>query len=52
MEKQEIKKYLRKKNKWIEPITKKEADKTNEKNIEEIKKKGKIYGDPIAEIQW
>ncbi len=25
---------------------------TSEENIEKVMKEGKIYGDPIADIQW
>jgi hypothetical protein len=41
MEKKEAVNYLKRKNK---KITKQEIDK--------VMKEGKIYGDPIAEIQW
>lgn len=52
MDREEAKNYLERKGKLVEPISKQDADKQNEKEIQKVIKKGKIYGDPIAEIQW
>ncbi len=41
MEKEKAKKYLEKKGK-----------EQTEEEIQKVMKEGKIYGDPIAEVQW
>lgn len=46
--------YLERKDKLDKPYKQKERKFTNKetKEIEKVMKKGKIYGDPTAEIQW
>ena len=48
MEKEQAIKYLKKQNEYCDD----EAEKplTKEEKVEEVMKKGKIYGDPTAEI--
>jgi len=46
--------YLKKKGRirTEKKITAKEVKKENEKEIAEVMREGKIYGDPVANIRW
>jgi len=63
MDRQTAETYLEKKGQLVEAgdsvtvetqkkITEAEAEAINEKKIQKVMKEGKIYGDPVAKVQW